>query len=87
MLFDFVVLGVVVVGVVLGFFLLNFYLVRLFFGDVGLILFGFLVGVLGYWGWCIGVWLIWFLVMVFVFFIVDVFVIFLRCLLCCEKFW
>ncbi|KVM56048.1 glycosyl transferase [Burkholderia ubonensis] len=76
-----------VAGAALGFLLLNFHPARLFLGDAGSIPLGFMAGALGYWGWRMGVWPIWFPPLVFSPFIADASVTLLRRLLRGEKFW
>jgi UDP-N-acetylmuramyl pentapeptide phosphotransferase/UDP-N-acetylglucosamine-1-phosphate transferase len=76
-----------VAGAAAGFLLFNFHPAKIFLGDAGSIPVGFLAGALGYWGWRIGAWPIWFPALVFSPFIGDASVTLIRRLLRGEKFW
>jgi UDP-N-acetylmuramyl pentapeptide phosphotransferase/UDP-N-acetylglucosamine-1-phosphate transferase len=76
-----------VAGAAGGFLLFNFHPAKIFLGDAGSIPAGFLAGALGYWGWRVGVWPVWFPAMVFSPFIGDASVTLIRRLLHGEKFW
>lgn len=70
-----------------AFLLFNFHPARIFMGDAGSTLFGFLAACLGLVGWQLGIWTLWFPGLVFSPFIVDATVTLLRRLLRGEKFW
>jgi len=74
-------------GTAVGFLVFNFSPARVFLGDAGSIPFGFLAGALGYWGWRLGVWPIWFPAMCFAPFIGDASVTLVRRLMRGKKFW
>ncbi|WP_237179616.1 MraY family glycosyltransferase [Paraburkholderia sacchari] len=76
-----------VAGAAGGFLFFNFHPAKIFLGDAGSIPAGFLAGALGYWGWCSGVWPIWFPALVFSPFIGDASITLIRRLLRGEKFW
>jgi phospho-N-acetylmuramoyl-pentapeptide-transferase len=75
------------VGAAAGFLAFNFHPARVFLGDAGSIPLGFLAGALGYWGWSLHVWPVWFPAMCFSPFIADASVTLLRRLMRGEKFW
>jgi UDP-N-acetylmuramyl pentapeptide phosphotransferase/UDP-N-acetylglucosamine-1-phosphate transferase len=70
-----------------AFLFFNFHPARIFMGDAGSTLFGFLAACLGLVGWQLGIWTLWFPGLVFSPFIVDATVTLLRRLLRGEKFW
>jgi UDP-N-acetylmuramyl pentapeptide phosphotransferase/UDP-N-acetylglucosamine-1-phosphate transferase len=70
-----------------AFLLLNFHPARVFMGDAGSTLLGFLAAGLGLVGWQSGLWTLWFPGLVFSPFIVDATVTLLRRLLRGEKIW
>lgn len=70
-----------------AFLLFNFHPARIFMGDAGSTLFGFLAACLGLVGWQLGIWTLWFPGLVFSPFIVDATVTLLRRLLRGEKVW
>ena len=70
-----------------AFLLFNFHPARIFMGDAGSTLFGFLAASLGLVGWQLGIWTLWFPGLVFSPFIVDATVTLARRLLRGEKFW
>jgi UDP-GlcNAc:undecaprenyl-phosphate GlcNAc-1-phosphate transferase len=70
-----------------AFLLFNFHPARIFMGDAGSTLFGFLAACLGLLGWQLGIWTLWFPGLVFSPFIVDATVTLARRLLRGEKFW
>jgi UDP-GlcNAc:undecaprenyl-phosphate GlcNAc-1-phosphate transferase len=70
-----------------AFLLFNFHPARIFMGDAGSTLFGFLAACLGLVGWQLGIWTLWFPGLVFSPFIVDATVTLARRLLRREKFW
>lgn len=70
-----------------AFLLFNFHPARIFMGDAGSTLFGFLAACLGLVGWQLGIWTLWFPGLVFSPFIVDATVTLARRLLRGEKFW
>jgi UDP-GlcNAc:undecaprenyl-phosphate/decaprenyl-phosphate GlcNAc-1-phosphate transferase len=70
-----------------AFLLFNFPPARIFMGDAGSTLFGFLAAGLGFVGWQLGIWTLWFPGLVFSPFIVDATVTLLRRLLRGEKIW
>lgn len=76
-----------VAGAALGFLFFNFHPARIFLGDAGSISLGYLAGALGYWGWGVGVWPVWFPALVFAPFIADASVTLARRLARGEKFW
>jgi UDP-N-acetylmuramyl pentapeptide phosphotransferase/UDP-N-acetylglucosamine-1-phosphate transferase len=70
-----------------AFLLFNFHPARIFMGDAGSTLFGFLAACLGLVGWQLGIWTLWFPGLVFSPFIVDATVTLVRRLLRGERFW
>ena len=70
-----------------AFLLFNFHPARLFMGDAGSTLLGFLAACLGLIGWQLGIWTLWFPGLVFSPFIVDATVTLARRLLRGEKIW
>jgi UDP-GlcNAc:undecaprenyl-phosphate GlcNAc-1-phosphate transferase len=70
-----------------AFLVFNFYPARMFMGDGGSTLFGFLAACFGLVGWQLGIWTLWFPGLVFSPFIVDATVTLARRLLRGEKFW
>lgn len=70
-----------------AFLLFNFHPARIFMGDAGSTLLGFLAACLGFVGWQLGIWTLWFPGLVFSPFIVDATVTLARRLLCGEKVW
>lgn len=76
-----------IAGAAAGFLVFNFHPARVFLGDAGSIPLGFLAGALGYWGWRINVWPIWFPAMAFAPFIADASVTLAKRLARGEKFW
>jgi UDP-GlcNAc:undecaprenyl-phosphate GlcNAc-1-phosphate transferase len=70
-----------------AFLLFNFHPARLFMGDAGSTLLGFLAACLGLIGWQLGIWTLWFPGLVFSPFIVDATVTLVRRLLRGEKIW
>ena len=70
-----------------GFLTFNFPNAKVFLGDAGSIPLGFLVGGVGYWGWCANAWDFWFPVFVFAPFIFDATVTLLKRLMRRERFW
>jgi UDP-N-acetylmuramyl pentapeptide phosphotransferase/UDP-N-acetylglucosamine-1-phosphate transferase len=70
-----------------AFLLFNFHPARIFMGDAGSTLFGFLAACLGLVGWQLGIWTLWFPGLVFSPFIVDATVTLARRLLRGEKVW
>jgi UDP-GlcNAc:undecaprenyl-phosphate GlcNAc-1-phosphate transferase len=70
-----------------GFLFYNFHPARIFMGDAGSTLFGFLAACLGLVGWQLGIWTLWFPGLVFSPFIVDATVTLFRRLLRGEKIW
>ena len=70
-----------------AFLLFNFHPARLFMGDAGSTLLGFLAACLGLVGWQLGIWTLWFPGLVFSPFIVDATVTLARRLLRGEKIW
>lgn len=70
-----------------AFLLFNFHPARIFMGDAGSTLFGFLAACLGLVGWQLGIWTLWFPGLVFSPFIVDATVTLARRLLRGEKIW
>ncbi len=70
-----------------AFLLFNFHPARIFMGDAGSVPLGFLAGSMGLYGWQLGLWPIWFPVLVFSPFIVDATVTLLKRLLRREKIW
>jgi UDP-N-acetylmuramyl pentapeptide phosphotransferase/UDP-N-acetylglucosamine-1-phosphate transferase len=70
-----------------AFLLFNFHPARIFMGDTGSTLFGFLAACLGLVGWQLGIWTLWFPGLVFSPFIVDATVTLARRLLRGEKVW
>ncbi|HEY6896910.1 MAG TPA: glycosyltransferase family 4 protein [Rhodocyclaceae bacterium] len=70
-----------------GFLLFNFQPARVFMGDAGSIVLGFLAGALGFAGWQQGLWQAWFPLLVFSPFVVDATVTLLRRGLRGEKVW
>ena len=70
-----------------AFLLFNFHPARIFMGDAGSTLLGFLAACLGLVGWQLGIWTLWFPGLVFSPFIVDATVTLARRLLRGEKIW
>ena len=70
-----------------AFLLFNFPPARIFMGDAGSTLFGFLAACLGLVGWQLGIWTLWFPGLVFSPFIVDATATLLRRALAGEKIW
>ena len=70
-----------------AFLLFNFHPARIFMGDAGSTLLGFLAACLGLVGWQLGIWTLWFPGLVFSPFIVDATVTLARRLLRREKIW
>ena len=70
-----------------AFLLFNFHPARIFMGDAGSTLLGFLAACLGLVGWQLGIWTLWFPGLVFSPFIVDATVTLARRLLWGEKIW
>ena len=70
-----------------AFLLFNFHPARIFMGDAGSTLLGFLAACLGLVGWQLGIWTLWFPGLVFSPFIVDATVTLTRRLLRGEKIW
>jgi UDP-N-acetylmuramyl pentapeptide phosphotransferase/UDP-N-acetylglucosamine-1-phosphate transferase len=70
-----------------GFLLFNFHPARVFMGDAGSIVLGFLAGALGLAGWQQGLWPLWFPLLAFSPFVVDATVTLLRRGLRGEKVW
>ena len=70
-----------------AFLLFNFHPARIFMGDAGSTLLGFLAACLGLVGWQLGIWTLWFPALVFSPFIVDATVTLARRLLRGEKIW
>ncbi len=70
-----------------GFLLFNFHPARIFMGDAGSTLFGFLAACIGLVGWQLGIWTLWFPGLVFSPFIMDATVTLFRRLLRGEKIW
>ena len=70
-----------------AFLLFNFHPARIFMGDAGSTLFGFLAACLGLVGWQLGIWTLWFPGLVFSPFIVDATATLFRRLLRGEKIW
>ena len=70
-----------------AFLLFNFHPARMFMGDAGSTLLGFLAASFGLVGWQLGIWTLWFPVLVFSPFIVDATVTLARRLLRGEKIW
>ena len=83
----FAIINVVIASAAGAFLLFNFHPARIFMGDTGSTLLGFLAGCLGLVGWQLGVWTLWFPGLVFSPFIVDATVTLARRLLRGEKFW
>jgi UDP-GlcNAc:undecaprenyl-phosphate/decaprenyl-phosphate GlcNAc-1-phosphate transferase len=71
----------------LAFLLFNFHPARIFMGDVGSVPLGYLAGAIGLYGWQLGLWPIWFPLMVFSPFIMDATVTLLTRLLKGEVVW
>ena len=74
-------------GAVLGFLLLNYPNARVFMGDSGSVLLGFLAATLGWYGWTVGAWALYFPVLVFSPFLMDATVTLLRRAFRGEKIW
>jgi UDP-N-acetylmuramyl pentapeptide phosphotransferase/UDP-N-acetylglucosamine-1-phosphate transferase len=74
-------------GAALGFLLLNFPTARVFMGDSGSILLGFLAATLGWYGWLAGAWALHFPLLVFSPFLVDATMTLLRRTFRGEKIW
>jgi UDP-N-acetylmuramyl pentapeptide phosphotransferase/UDP-N-acetylglucosamine-1-phosphate transferase len=74
-------------GAALGFLVLNYPTARVFMGDSGSILLGFLAATLGWYGWVVGAWVLYFPLLVFSPFLVDATVTLLRRTLRGEKIW
>ena len=70
-----------------AFLLFNFHPARIFMGDAGSTLLGFLAACLGIVGWQLGIWTLWFPGLVFSPFIVDATVTLIQRLLRGEKIW
>lgn len=81
-----VVLGVIA-SACLAFLLFNYHPASIFMGDAGSIPLGFLAGTVGLYGWHVGLWPIWFPVLVFSPFILDASVTLARRLLARERVW
>jgi UDP-N-acetylmuramyl pentapeptide phosphotransferase/UDP-N-acetylglucosamine-1-phosphate transferase len=75
------------VGAASGFLIFNFDPARVFMGDAGSIVLGFLAGALGLAGWQQGLWPLWFPLLAFSPFVVDATVTLLRRGLRGEKVW
>jgi UDP-N-acetylmuramyl pentapeptide phosphotransferase/UDP-N-acetylglucosamine-1-phosphate transferase len=74
-------------GTAIGFLPLNYPTARVFMGDSGSILLGFLASTLGWYGWVIGAWALHFPLLVFSPFLVDATVTMLRRTFRGEKIW
>jgi UDP-GlcNAc:undecaprenyl-phosphate/decaprenyl-phosphate GlcNAc-1-phosphate transferase len=83
----FAVTNAAIAAAAAAFLLFNFHPARIFMGDAGSTLFGFLAACLGFVGWQLGIWTLWFPGLVFSPFIVDATVTLARRLLRGEKFW
>ena len=83
----FAVANAAIAAAAAAFLLFNFHPARIFMGDAGSTLFGFLAACLGFVGWHQGIWTLWFPGMVFSPFIVDATVTLARRLLRREKVW
>jgi UDP-GlcNAc:undecaprenyl-phosphate GlcNAc-1-phosphate transferase len=84
---SFAIINAVIAASAGAFLLFNFPPARIFMGDTGSTLFGFLAACLGLVGWQLGIWTLWFPGLVFSPFIVDATVTLARRLLRGEKFW
>jgi UDP-N-acetylmuramyl pentapeptide phosphotransferase/UDP-N-acetylglucosamine-1-phosphate transferase len=85
--FPFAVTNAAIAATAGAFLLFNFHPARIFMGDAGSTLLGFLAACLGLVGWQLGIWTLWFPGLVFSPFIVDATVTLARRLLRGEKFW
>lgn len=83
----FAVTNAAIAATAAAFLLFNFHPARIFMGDAGSTLFGFLAACLGLVGWQLGIWTLWFPGLVFSPFIVDATVTLARRLLRREKIW
>lgn len=79
--------SVAIAAAAAAFLLFNFYPARIFMGDAGSTLFGFLAACLGLVGWQLGIWTLWFPILVFSPFIMDATVTLVSRLLRGEKVW
>jgi UDP-GlcNAc:undecaprenyl-phosphate/decaprenyl-phosphate GlcNAc-1-phosphate transferase len=84
---SFAVTNAVIAAAAGAFLLFNFHPARIFMGDAGSTLLGFLAACLGLVGWQLGIWTLWFPGLVFSPFIVDATVTLARRLLRGEKIW
>lgn len=84
---SFALMNASVAAASLAFLLFNFYPARIFMGDGGSVPLGFLAGALGVYGWQLGVWPMWFPLLVFSPFIMDASITLLKRLLLGEKIW
>ena len=84
---SFAVTNAAIAATAAAFLLFNFHPARIFMGDAGSTLFGFLAACLGLVGWQLGIWTLWFPGLVFSPFIVDATVTLARRLLRREKIW
>lgn len=84
---DLAIWSACIAAAALGFLAFNFDPARIFMGDVGSIPLGFLAAVLGLQGWRLGVWPVWFPLLVFSVFIIDATVTLLRRGLRGKKVW
>lgn len=83
----FAVTNAAIAAAAAAFLVFNFHPARIFMGDAGSTLFGFLAACLGLVGWQLGIWTLWFPGLVFSPFIVDATVTLFGRLLRGEKFW
>ena len=84
---SFAITNAVIAAAAGAFLLFNFHPARIFMGDAGSTLLGFLAACLGLVGWQLGIWTLWFPGLVFSPFIVDATVTLARRLLRGEKIW
>jgi UDP-GlcNAc:undecaprenyl-phosphate GlcNAc-1-phosphate transferase len=84
---SFAVTNAAIAAAAAAFLMFNFPPARIFMGDAGSTLFGFLAACLGFVGWQLGIWTLWFPGLVFSPFIVDATLTLVRRLMRGEKFW
>jgi len=79
--------SIALAGASAGFLLFNFNPARIFLGDAGSVVLGFLAAVFGIWGWAAGIWPFWFPFLVAAPFFIDGTVTLFRRVIRREKFW
>lgn len=84
---DLAQLSAFIVATALSFLYFNFYPAKVFMGDAGSIPLGFLVGVIGCYGWARGAWPAWYPIAVFSPFIADATLTLVARILRRERFW